>query len=302
MLLNSSGTAKGGVAWLAAGIIIVFLAVLWLFSGRGPWAPKAPDEILAKTVIQKKVKYIPKSPEPETVQKAAAAVIPLKKPALAPKPQPPAPVNVAQPPDSSMAEQPVQEEPAASAPIVTAEQTPKSQVSAEGSSAAEEPTAVKEPSAVKEQPAAKEATAIASAVPESSPQAKTEPTPAVKPAPAKKPTPAKPLVAMTKPAARKIHREKWLLSQDASSYTIQIIGVSTEKSMLKFIERNQLLKQNDIAYYESILRGKPWFQALYGIYPTKEEARRAIEKLPDNIRLAGPWIRSLAAVQNTIGK
>ncbi|KGM43393.1 hypothetical protein JY97_07605 [Alkalispirochaeta odontotermitis] len=302
MLLNSSGISRGGVVWLAAGIIIVLLVAYSLFSGHIPWGPTPPDQILAKTVILKKVKQVPISPKRTIVRKPAIVTIPSKEPAPTELQQPPAVETVAKPPDPSMTAQPAQEKPPASAPIITAEQTAKSQPAAEAPlTAKEQPTAKAQPK-TKEQPGAKEPPVIASAAPETSPQPKTERPTAVKPAPVKKPVPAKPLAAMSKPAAREIHREKWLLSQDASSYTIQIIGVSTEKSMLKFIERNPLLKQNDIAYYESVLRGKPWFQALYGIYPTKEEARRAIEKLPENIRLSGPWIRRLAAVQNTIGK
>jgi len=107
---------------------------------------------------------------------------------------------------------------------------------------------------------------------------------------------------MPKTAAREIRREKWLLSQDAESYTIQIIGVSDEKLMLDFIKKNQLLKQNEIAYYETTYRGKPWYQALYGLYSTMQEALQAADRLPENIRLAGPWIRKLSRVQQAIEK
>ena len=70
--------------------------------------------------------------------------------------------------------------------------------------------------------------------------------------------------------------------------------------MLDFIEKHQLLKQKEIAYYESTFRGKPWFQLLYGLYPDRQAARLAANKLPENLRQAGPWIRSLAVVQKEI--
>ena len=118
-----------------------------------------------------------------------------------------------------------------------------------------------------------------------------------------KPMPETPVPVIAKTATREIRREKWLLSQDAASYTIQIIGVSYEKSMLNFINKNQLLKQNEIAYYESTFNDKPWYQLLYGIYPTKQDARLAAEKLPEDIRQkTGPWIRRLSGVQQTIEK
>ncbi len=104
----------------------------------------------------------------------------------------------------------------------------------------------------------------------------------------------------TKTEENEIRREKWLLAQDGNSYTVQIIGVSNEKSLLDFIRNNELLKQNKIAYYESTFRGKPWFQLLYGLYSDKQAARLAADNLPENIRQAGPWIRSVAAVQRAI--
>jgi DamX protein len=70
--------------------------------------------------------------------------------------------------------------------------------------------------------------------------------------------------------------------------------------MQEFIEKNPLLQENEIAYYESTFKGKPWYQLLYGIYSTPQEARLAAKNLPEDIRRAGPWIRSISAVQQAI--
>jgi DamX protein len=119
--------------------------------------------------------------------------------------------------------------------------------------------------------------------------------------PAAKPAPRTPAPVIAKTAAREVHREKWLLSQDPAVYTVQIIGVSNEKSLLEFIKKHDLLKQSEMAYYKSSFKGKPWYQLLYGIYPTSQAARLAANNLPENIRQAGPWIRRLSAVQKAIG-
>ena len=99
---------------------------------------------------------------------------------------------------------------------------------------------------------------------------------------------------------RSVRRENWLLSQDATYYTIQIMGVHKEGFLLSFIKKNQLLKQNEIAYYQSTFQGKAWYQLLYGIYHTRKEAQLAIAKLPENIRIAKPWIRSISKIQKAI--
>jgi DamX protein len=95
-------------------------------------------------------------------------------------------------------------------------------------------------------------------------------------------------------------REKWLLAQDPESYTIQIMGVHNEQSLLDFIKRNQTLAQGEFAYYESLFQGEPWFQLLYGLYPTKQAAQLGADELPEDIRRGGPWIRRLATIQQTI--
>ncbi len=99
---------------------------------------------------------------------------------------------------------------------------------------------------------------------------------------------------------RKIHSEKWLLSQASSNYTIQLMGARKEVLLHDFVERNQLLKQNEIALYQTTFKDKAWFQLLYGVYATKQDAQSAADNLPLNIRKASPWIRRLSAVQKAI--
>ncbi len=99
---------------------------------------------------------------------------------------------------------------------------------------------------------------------------------------------------------RIIHREKWLLSQESSFYTIQLMGARKEALLFNFVEKNQLLEQNEIAFYQTTFKDKPWFQLLYGVYATKKDAQSAADNLPPKIRKSSPWIRRLSAVQKAI--
>ena len=108
--------------------------------------------------------------------------------------------------------------------------------------------------------------------------------------------------AAQKAGERIIHNEKWLLSLESSNYTIQLMGARKEALLSDFVERNQLLKQNEVAYYQTTFKDKPWFQLLYGVYATKKDAQSAAENLPPKIRESTPWIRRLSAVQKTIRK
>jgi hypothetical protein len=108
--------------------------------------------------------------------------------------------------------------------------------------------------------------------------------------------------ASGKTEERIIHREEWLLSQTSSYYTIQLMGVRKEALLFDFVKRNQLLKQDEIAFYQTTFKDKPWFQLLYGVYATKKDAQSAADNLPPKIRESSPWIRRLSGVQKAIRK
>ncbi len=99
-----------------------------------------------------------------------------------------------------------------------------------------------------------------------------------------------------------IYREEWLLSQNSSYYTIQILGVQDEVLLLKFIENDLTETQTNLAYYRTSRKGKDWYPLLYGVYASKKEASSAIKQLPPHIQKASPWIRSLSSIQSAILK
>lgn len=100
----------------------------------------------------------------------------------------------------------------------------------------------------------------------------------------------------------RIHREDWLMAQDPSSYTIQVLGVRSEQSLLAFVGDHRLDRSGKAAYYRSRYKGRTWFPLVYGTYSSASEARRAIAGLPERIRRMSPWIRKMSAVQDEIQK
>jgi len=281
MLQKRSATPRRMVTWIAAAVIILSLGALWLFLDRKPSTSKAPAQQVAKTVFRKKIVPDFKLSERTVTKKIAAVETPAKPPAVIEPQQSPEATPPAKPPTPIKTVPPERKEPAAPGPIITAAQKTESQPKTE-------PQPVANPLQKTESQPKTEPQPVANPLQKIDSRPKTEPQSVKKPPP--------------KTAAREIRREKWLLSQEPAHYTIQVLGVSYEKSMLEFINKNQLLKKNEIAFYESTFNGKPWFQLLYGIYPTRQDARLAAEKLPENIRQTGPWIRRLSGVQQTIEK
>jgi DamX protein len=101
---------------------------------------------------------------------------------------------------------------------------------------------------------------------------------------------------------KKIHRETWILAQDKSYFTIQIMGVRNEEYLHTFIKKHNLCTKGEIAYCRTSYKGKDWYPLLYGIYATKQDAYSAIDELPAGVRRTSPWIRKVSAVQQAIQK
>ena len=95
------------------------------------------------------------------------------------------------------------------------------------------------------------------------------------------------------------HREAWLLRQSPKSYSLQLLGSRSEKSVSRFIEDNRLdLRQT--AYYRGNFKDSEWFVLLYGLYPSRNAALEARERLPAALRKGKPWPRSLESVHSAI--
>ena len=338
-----SATTGRTFVWVAAGMIIILLAALWLFANRIPWESKSPDPKKSKIVFRKKIP--PDSQPAQNVirKKIAVAKTPFKQPTETRMIQPeenkaaikqPPETETKQPgeiiatlksPTVTNAKQPAEIEAALNPQTKTRAKQPKeieAKLKPPTDTQAKQPAEIKtstelQPETITEQPeeiktpAKPSPTVIMNQTVEE--DITIPPEPAMAASTQAKPeqiTKLKPSVALTqqgRPQAagqkidkRAIRRERWILNQDSQFYTIQIIGVHKEQSLSEFVQKYQLLEQNEIAYYETTFKGKVWYQLLYGVYPTKKGAELAAGNLPENIGKAGPWIRRIAKVQEVI--
>lgn len=92
--------------------------------------------------------------------------------------------------------------------------------------------------------------------------------------------------------------EEILLSWNASDFTLQLLGVSTEKAAKDFIA-NQL-NRNDLLMFKSFRQGKDWFVVVAGRYPSVAAAKTAVLDLPQEQVKAGPWPREILIIQREI--
>jgi len=115
-----------------------------------------------------------------------------------------------------------------------------------------------------------------------------------------KPPPIRPLSPKKDVVKNTIYRESWLLDQNSSFYTLQVLGVRNEEWLLNFIKANKLLQKQNVAYYKTVYKGQQWYPLLYGVYPTKSEAADAVKELPDKVQKSIPWIRKIIAIQKEV--
>lgn len=90
----------------------------------------------------------------------------------------------------------------------------------------------------------------------------------------------------------------WLLAQNSSRWTIQLLGAREPETLLVFAQRHQL--GNQAAWYKTWLSSKPYYVLVYGSYTSRDAARAQINQLPQALRSAKPWVKSLDSVQKTI--
>ncbi len=119
------------------------------------------------------------------------------------------------------------------------------------------------------------------------------------PQPAEEVAPPSQENATVKPADGLAHREDWLLSQNAESYTLQLLGSRNERAARGFIEQLGL-QADKVSYYKGLYKGGDWYVVVYGVYPSRSAAAADIENLPESLRAAKPWPRPIQSVQEAI--
>lgn len=91
------------------------------------------------------------------------------------------------------------------------------------------------------------------------------------------------------------YREDWVRQRPSTHFSLQLLGVRDERSLLAFLKRTAL--PVPVAYYQTEYKGGPWWVLLQGDYPTRAAARQGIEALPASLRKAQPWPRSFSEIQ-----
>ncbi len=91
---------------------------------------------------------------------------------------------------------------------------------------------------------------------------------------------------------------QWVRGQDGSRFTVQILAASNPDTLRAYSTRHGIDGRTELVRTER--QGADWYVLLYGSHATRGEAREAIDTLPSALREQGPWVRSLASVQQSL--
>lgn len=93
-------------------------------------------------------------------------------------------------------------------------------------------------------------------------------------------------------------QERTILGWKPNEYTIQLLGVSSQKAAQDFVAAQS--NKTELLIFKSRRAGKDWFVVITGRFASSALARQAIAKLPAAQRDAGPWPRDIKTIQAEI--
>ena len=104
---------------------------------------------------------------------------------------------------------------------------------------------------------------------------------------------------LSKPTIPVKDRE-WIAQQNPEHYSIQLVGVYRERSLINFVNRYaDQLTDYPIAFNISEYRGQDWYNLVYGSFASFGEAQQALDSLPESIQQNSPWVRQMGSIQRT---
>jgi MSHA biogenesis protein MshM len=102
---------------------------------------------------------------------------------------------------------------------------------------------------------------------------------------------------------RLLATERWLEQENSADYTLQLLGTHNPQQLREFFKNTgKLLEIERIYVYRTIANQRPSFTVLYGNFASMNEAYRALQKLPEVIKLNRPYYRTLGGVRAELAR
>jgi len=94
------------------------------------------------------------------------------------------------------------------------------------------------------------------------------------------------------------HQQNWILQQQATHYTFQLMGSWEHEEVLEFIDKYEL--SGDLAEFQSDRNGRVWYALIYGVYENKQIALQQSSRWPAPLNTLPSWLRRFDSVQKQL--
>lgn len=91
----------------------------------------------------------------------------------------------------------------------------------------------------------------------------------------------------------------WIQQQNPEYFTLQLVTGRQQATIERFIAKYKL-QSEVLAYFYSRRNEKNWHNLIYGVYPDRATANKAITQLPPELADVKPWIRQFRSIQSEV--
>lgn len=99
---------------------------------------------------------------------------------------------------------------------------------------------------------------------------------------------------LSAPARGSMGPQDWVAAQNPNYYTLQLASSTNVQLIEKYYSENDLVGK--AGYYRSRREGEDWYALVFGAYPSVQDAKDAIENLPEDLKKWSPWVRNIRSI------
>lgn len=92
--------------------------------------------------------------------------------------------------------------------------------------------------------------------------------------------------------------EQWIIDQPDTHYTIQLIVLDNEDSLLRYMGDNNL--QDNTVFYRTQKNGNTTYSLIHGSFESYDLAKESMNNLSSELKAAKPWIRNIVNIQKVL--
>ena len=101
--------------------------------------------------------------------------------------------------------------------------------------------------------------------------------------------------------ADELNKAQWLMRQSEQAVTLQLVTLSSEQQIERFVAQEEALKDLPVAYYRYQKEGRLLYVATLGVFADAAAAQRVKESLQlRQVETKEAWIRPLDEIQAQI--